>query len=364
MIRKKHLIILLCIFFVMLNGCSSKQEQKKEEVITMQKQEVNNDEGVTITPTPEQDNDLSTATEAPSENGENKDEIKAEIFADLNGKVGAGIIFDNDENMFVAKDGELVKVTPSGEVRTFCSLQELPKGKDYYFNSPLIWDMTFDQQGNILAAAQDRILHITPEGTVSTLIREDFKGFLGASGIEFDKQGNFYITNGSTIDKYTPDLAKTTFIDSSKGETSYSSFFSLEFDPDYNNLYVTDFNSKSLLKYSIDTEGNVQDNPEVIIKNPIKNSGVFGAPLNITFSDKDHMYVSIDGMAQIMKIDNEGGIEFLKLGNIISNHIIAFGGKGFDEESIYITTFNGKNIYRYKIGERGAMKESFDSDTE
>ena len=83
-------------------------------------------------------------------------------------------------------------------------------------------------------------------------------------------------------------------------------------------------------------------------------AGGFGAPLNITFSEKGNMYVSIDGMAQIMKIDAEENIDFLILGDAISNHIIAFGGKEFDEESIYITTYDGKCVYKYIIGEKVA----------
>ena len=246
-----------------------------------------------------------------SESSVIKQESKAEVFTNINGKVGAGIIFDNNKNMFVARDGELDKVTPDGKVKTLCNFEDLSEGKNYYFNSPLIWDMTFDNQGNILAAAQDRILKITPEGKVSTLIREDFQGFLGASGIECDNQGNFYITNGNKIDMYTPDLKKSTFIDGSKGQVAYETFFSLEFDPNCKNLYVSDFNTKSLLKYQIDSEGKAANNPDIIIVEPVKMAGAFGAPLNITFSEKGNMYVSIDGMAQIMKKDRKEILIFL-----------------------------------------------------
>ncbi len=275
---------------------------------------------------------------------------KAEIFTETNGTVTAGILFDQNNTMYVAKDQELLKITPDGLVTSLCSFQDLPNRKDYYFKSPLIWDMTFDNEGNILAAAQDRILKITPEGQVTTLIREDFKGFLGASGIECDEEGNIYITNGSKIEKYSSELKKTTLVDGVKN--GYTSSFSLEFDPDYKNLYVSDFYTKSLLRYEIDETGNVSEEPVVLVKEPIKNSGDFGAPLNIVFASSGSIYVSIDGMAQIMRMDKSGEVEYLALGDTsISNHIIAFGGKGFNEECLYITTFNGEYIYKYNVGE-------------
>lgn len=286
------------------------------------------------------------------DNKQGKVDNTSKIFAEIKGSVAAGIIFDNRGNAFVARDGSLNKVTPDGKITEFCSLKELPKGKDYYFESPLIWDMTFDKDNNILAAAQDRILKINQDGKVSTLLQEDFDGFLGASGIEADKDGNLYITNGDKIIKYTPDLKKSVFIESIKSnlpEVPYS-YFSLKFDPDYKNLYVSEFNNKILYKYPIKADGTA-DSPVVIVKEPIKDSGSFGAPLNITFSKKGNMYVSIDGMSQVMKVDSAGKIDFIKLGDNLSNHIIAFGGNGFDEKSIYFTTYQGDNLYRYTLEE-------------
>jgi hypothetical protein len=81
----------------------------------------------------------------------------AEIFAAINGRVGAGIVCDNRSNMFVSKNDDLLKITPDGKVSQFSSLADLPKGNSYYFPSPLIWGMVFDKEGNIVAAAQDRI---------------------------------------------------------------------------------------------------------------------------------------------------------------------------------------------------------------
>jgi hypothetical protein len=112
----------------------------------------------------------------------------------------------------VARPLGLDKVTPDGTVTTFCDLSSLDKGLDYYFKSPFIWDMKYDSNNDIIAAAQDRILKISADGTVSTLVREDFDGFLGASGFLIDKEGNLYVVSGGTIYKYSADLQKTVYL--------------------------------------------------------------------------------------------------------------------------------------------------------
>lgn len=276
---------------------------------------------------------------------------KAEVFTHLKSSVSSGLIFDAQANMYVAIKGELRKATPDGQMSTFCSLKEQAAGKNYYFESPLIWDMIFDSEGNILAAAQDRILSIGPDGKATTLIRKDFEGFLGASGLVLDQQGNLYVTDGGVIMRYTPDLEGTVFI----SEPDYSSFFSLAFDPEYKNLYVTDFHTKSVLQYAIDLDNN-PSNPTVVVQNPVPNSGAYGAPLNMVFSINGNMYVSLDGVSQVLKIDPEGTIEFLKLGGSVKNHYIAFGTSGFEQESLYITTFNGNSVYKYPVGEGAAKR--------
>ncbi len=336
-----HLVAVL-ICFVCLTSCENQNEKLTEITVTKQEEQT----------TVKYETEQSTSN---YEEGDITETREAKIFAEINGFVSAGIIFDNNKSMYVAKNDELVKVTPDGTVSTFCSFADITDTKNYYFNSPLIWDMTFDSDGNILAAAQDRIIRITPEGKAETIIREDFNGFLGASGIECDSNGNIYITNGSKIEKYNSELEKSTFIDGEKD--GYRGFFSLEFDPDGKNLYISDFFIKSLVKYEVDSNGNAVDVPIQIVRNPIERSGDFGAPLNITFSENGIMYVSIDGMGKILKMDTDGTIGYIDLGELhVSNHIIAFGGNGFNEESLYITSYYGKNIYECNVGEKGRQK--------
>ena len=132
----------------------------------------------------EESADLATATNAAQEGQEMKAEEKmgAKIFTRLSGKMtSAGILFDDDQTMYVAVDKGLFKVTPDGNVSPFCLFEDMPAIMNYCYPSPTIWDMTFDKEHNILAAAQDRILKISLAGEVTELAKEGFSGFLGTS---------------------------------------------------------------------------------------------------------------------------------------------------------------------------------------
>lgn len=268
-----------------------------------------------------------------------------EQFCNIDARVTGGILFDQGGNMLVARPYGLEKVTPEGEVTTVCDLSELEKGKNYYFSSPFIWDMKYDKENNIIAAAQDRILKITEDGKVSTLIREDFSGFLGASGLELDQEGNIYVVSGGKIYRYAADLTKTEYF--STGE--YQSFFSIAFRPDFKYLYLTDFYTKALIKYEINPDGTVGKGTE-LVREPVKNSGDYGAPLNMIFCDNGNMYVSIDGMAHLLKIDQSDKLTLIDMQEPVRNHIIAFGNEAFGEDLLYFTTY-GNKVCKIKLEE-------------
>jgi DNA-binding beta-propeller fold protein YncE len=284
------------------------------------------------------------AVSGPEEIAVLSTENEAEDFCELDTDVCGGILFDREGNMLAARPLGLDKVASDGSVVPFCDLSKLEKGRDYYFKSPFIWDMKYDSDNNIIAAAQDRILKIDAEGNVTTLIREDFRGFLGASGLEVDREGNIYVVSGQRVFKYSADLEKTEYLSSDK----YYSFFSIAFSPDHKYLYLTDFNTKALVRYDI-SDG-IADKGTEIVREPVKNSGSFGAPLNMIFNDYGSMFVSIDGMGQILKIDKNGALSLISVNKTVSNHIIAFGSKGFDENCVYFTTY-GNKVCKLKLDE-------------
>lgn len=262
---------------------------------------------------------------------------KCEDFCEIDTHVCGGILFDEEGNMLVARPLGLDKVNRDGIVTTFCDLSTLESGMDYYFKSPFIWDMKYDSNKNIIAASQDRILKIDAGGNVTTLIRDDFEGFLGASGLELDKEGNIYVVSGHKVYRYSTDLERTEYLCSN----SYFSFFSIAFSPDNEFLYLTDFYTKSIMKYNINEDGSVGKGIE-IVREPVKNSESFGAPLNIIFGDNANIYVSIDGMASILKIDKNDTLSLMAMSGSVRNHIIAFGSTGFGEDCLYFTTYGNK----------------------
>lgn len=269
-----------------------------------------------------------------------------ELFA-AKGGIGAGLLFDDQGNMYLGTNSLLLKIRPDGSSSTFCDLGNLPFGKDYFFPSPMVWDMVMDKDQNIIAAAQDSILKITPAGEVTILVQQDFIGFCGSSGLALDRQGNLYVTNGPKIIKYTPDLKASVYIDGIKSGIKNPSFFSADFDPEYKNLYLCDFNNQTLIKYPINPDG-TPGQPVTLAQFPS------ASPLNVIFGDQGNIYVSIDLASTLLKIQPDGAQTLIPIKG--ANHIIAFGGKGFDEKSIYYTTYNGR-IFKVGVGERAARAD-------
>lgn len=277
---------------------------------------------------------------------------EVKVFAELDGNVASGIIFDNEGHMIVGKDKEILRISPKGEATVLCSFREIEAKKHYYFESPLVWDMVLADEGVIYAAAQDRILKISKDGKFETLIEGSFDGFLGISGLECDKEGNLYFTHGGHIMKLTLDGKTIDWFDGKK--IGLESLFSLRFDLEYRNLYATDFYTSSLYRIPL-TERGGAESPVLIIQEPIKDAKPYGAPLNMVYDRNGNLYSSLDCKAQILKMDAEGNLSFIHLNAPVQNHYIAFGGKGFDDKSIYFTTYDGKTIYQTDMCQLGQL---------
>ncbi len=260
-----------------------------------------------------------------------------EDFCQVEANVCAGILFEKEGTMLVASPIGLNRVASDGTMSLFCDFSQVNKRYNFHFISPLIWDMKYDKDHNIIAAAQDRIIKIDKKGNLITLVEEEFQGFLGASGLEIDKEGNIYVVSGGKVYRYSKDLVKTEYLSSE----DYNSFFSIAFSPDNKYLYLTDFYTKSLIKYEINADGTVGQGKE-IIREVVKDSGAYGAPLNMIFNDSGDMYVSIDGMAYILRINKDETMQLLYMNKDVRNHIIAFGNEAFEEDCIYFTTYGNK----------------------
>jgi sugar lactone lactonase YvrE len=330
---------------IFLSACTNTdKETNSNEVVVSNEAEITPTTSGTMEASDTDLNSVGLSDHDGSIGSEEKENVWEE-FCKLDTGVCGGILFDKEGNMLVGRPGALDKVSPDGTVTTLCDLSVLEKGRDYYFKSPFIWDMKYDKDNNIIAAAQDRIVKITNDGRVTDLIKEDFSGFLGASGLEIDQEGNIYVVSGGKVYQYSPDLVKSEFINSS----DYDSFFSIAFSPDDNYLYLSDFHSKALVKYEINSDGSAGECVE-IVREPVKDSYSYGSPLNMIFDDNGNMYVSIDGMANILKVDQNDNYSLINMNKPVGNHIITFGNIEFGEDLIYFTSYSSK-VYKFKLDE-------------
>lgn len=336
---KKFLIYVICLMLMvsMLSACTSTVSENNND-----KPQAKASQSGT---------EASKANSKTTESGNGSTSNKAQVFTNVNGDLGGGIICDNNGNMFVSKEGGLDKITPDGKISTFCSFSGSPRGNDYSYRSPFIWGMVFDKEGNILAASQDRVLKIGMDGKASTLVWDNYDGFAGASGVECDKDGNIYVTSGNKILKYNSRLKKSTYIDERKNESV--SFFSIKFDSDYKNLYAVDINTFKVFKYPVDANMNPGDPVTVL---DADRDNIQFRPVNILLGEKGSIYVCNESVPTITKIDSTGKIETIDLGGTLSTQYIAFGQKGFDEESIYCTVDSGDSIYKFSVGEKEAKR--------
>lgn len=260
----------------------------------------------------------------------------------------AGILMGEDGSVYIGVPKKLYKVTSDGEKTVFCDMSDISDVTDHTFQSPCIWDMYFDQEGNIIAAAQDRILRIDPEGKAETIFKYDFSGFCGASGIARDEEGNVYIPSGSQILKLDKDFSnEEVFIDGAK-DGSHADIYSVHFSPDYKTLYISEFSNQTLVRYTIDDMGNAT-NREVLdidFQELVQGSGNTSTPLDLVFDDYGNLYVSVDYTRYIAKLNKNDEVTLIDLKDrSIRIHMLTFNS---DKSALYFSTYVGQ-LYCYII---------------
>ena len=139
--------------------------------------------------------------------------LKIEEFARSEG-IMHGIAFDGKGHMFVGRNGkEILKISPDGSISLFTVIREAEghfiEGSGHTF----LYDMEFDAQGILYAAAEDRILKITENGEITPVVEKKFTGNWGACGIALDKEGTVFYTFDNKIMKITPEGSIELFLD-------------------------------------------------------------------------------------------------------------------------------------------------------
>lgn len=271
---------------------------------------------------------------------------KAELFANIGGKI-YGIAFDDRGYMYVVKNGnEIMKVSPEGKISSLCKL-----------HGEYCWSLTRGADGNLYAPAGDRVLKITPEGTVSDVINDPE---VKPMSMEFDKEGNMYIASESKVFKFTPRLEKSLFVDCRGSLIQGIGLGGLAFDADFTTLYIADYSEKKLFRLAIHSDGTAGEKEIIFdslwLKKKIGESRPGWLPIYenaratwFAVDDKGNVFVSLEEIHSILKIGMDKSYSIAELEAPFFISTIAFGGKGFDGDILYCTGYKDGMVHQVRL---------------
>ncbi|MDM8536904.1 SMP-30/gluconolactonase/LRE family protein [Desulfobacterales bacterium HSG17] len=264
---------------------------------------------------------------------------KAELFSDVGGNPH-GIAFDNLGNMFIAVNGrDIIKVKPDGEYSDFCTVKEAKGFGTQGTGGTYLFDLEYGPDNKLYAAAENKILKITSEGNVSSVIQENFPGRWGVCGIVFDNSGNMYAAYGNKVCRYTPGLEKSIFIDGDNETTKLVSAIGIEFDSDFKNLFICDSYGGKVVKVSVQPDNTAGDFSIVY-------QTQFYRPEYIAVDSNNNVFISNHGSGVIIKVGKNGQQKAVKYKNLPGNQTIAFAGKGFEDKFMYITSGRSGEVFK------------------
>lgn len=254
-----------------------------------------------------------------------------------------GIAFDGQGHMFIGKNGkEILKVSPSGSVSRFTEIEE---AEGSFIEGPgqtFLYDMEFDNQGYLYAAVEDRIVKISPDGEVLTLVKEKFSGNWGACGIALDQKGGILYAFDNKIMRLTPDGDNELFLDGGQCTPPFKAVVGIEFAPDYQHLFACDgkLGSGKLVKIPILSDGSAGP-VELLYDNERQNIEY------IAIDKRSNIIIKGPWSASFIRIEKNGKAESLAHPDIgYGIQTIAIGGKNFDQNAIYGTHMPVGVIYK------------------
>ncbi len=181
----------------------------------------------------------------------------------------------------------------------------------------------FSDFGEPQVARGATVYRITPDGDVSIFFSTD--ALQGASGNEFDSQGNFYqssIRSGRVL-RVTPEGEVTFYSDD-----EFKSPVGIVID-DEDALYVTNCGGSSIQRVTIDEESSV-----------FAQSSLLNCPNGITMDDDGNFYVSNYNDGKVLKIALDGEVEeFVELSGRSNAHLMYYEGL------LYVVSRGGHRIY-------------------
>jgi DNA-binding beta-propeller fold protein YncE len=246
----------------------------------------------------------------------NSDELN--YFIKTSGDRPYGIAFDNKGLMYMVTapetgNGMLSKVTPDGKVTHIAVIEGNFIGPGIYI----------DNEDNIFIAAGDRLLNVSPEGKIKIIA----DGFSRCFDVKLDKDKNIYLADDlqNTIYKITSGKKDIFY----KGDTTGSFVLTgIVIDCENENLYAREGNR--ILKFHLQTNI-TQDKPEVILD----KAGMF----YMYMDNNNNIYAST--LNNVIKVDTGRNVQYLSQKALKTSIGLAAGGRGFDENSLYVAVEDG-----------------------
>ncbi|MEP5613354.1 MAG: hypothetical protein ABJP45_13965 [Cyclobacteriaceae bacterium] len=229
----------------------------------------------------------------------------------------------DDEGAFLSNPSTTVKLEQRSAVKTLTDFIDSGSG-----------GMDADKNGNIymgdfgvtLSGGGKRVFLITPEGEVSVFAN----GMNGASGNDFDTEGNLFQSNitGGTISKITPEGQVSTFV------SGISSPIGIAIN-DQGTAFVAACNN---LIWKITSDGTAEI---------FSSSGLLSCPNGIELDDKGNVYTCNFDDGRVIKITPSGEASvFATIPGNNNGHLLRKG------DTFYIAARGANQIYKISMSGR------------
>ncbi len=244
-----------------------------------------------------------------------------EYFINVKGNRPFAIAFDNDGAMYMVTapssgDGTLSKVSADGTVTELATLEGS-------FIGPGI---DVDDNGNAYITVGNKLLKVSPEGNISVIA----EGFSRCFDVKIGNNDNLFVADDleDTIYLVSPSGEKSVFY---KGEKKGKYIItSLIFDKNNNYLYAKE--DKRIV--SFDTSQNAENANPVLVAD---NLDMF----YLCMDSKNNIYLSSSNTGNVQKVDENGNATSINTSPLATPIGLAVGGKGFDEDYLYVCVSNG-----------------------
>jgi len=253
-------------------------------------------------------------------------------------KFPEGPVFDRDGNLFVVDvdTGEISKISPEGQVKTFVNTGGGPNGAKFHANGDLF-----------VADRQKGIIAISPDGKMRVIV-DHYQGkkFYGPNDLIFDSRENLYFTDPHGSSAENPFGCVYRF--SSSGElTCLASGLAfpngLVLSQDERFLFVAITRKNRVLRF-------VLDPPPFRSYLFSQLSGGWG-PDGMAFDVAGNLYVAHYGGGDVVILNPKG--DLIERVPVSGGHPtnVAFGGP--DRKTAYVTEVATGSIYRFDADHPG-----------